>query len=207
MGRGCTRCRQGSVTVGVGKLCNALHCFERLKIMSNLSNVCPKWCVNTEIYAMIHKVNWFCSQTEFTNGRAGEGETHHYQTDAQKMSSILSQIAQYRWSIGKFLLLLLDEKYNLGGSAVKSFLSGTSNVRAAHIINAIYNHWYSNPPTRHDENLHQFSPSIMPNTIRYAGPAISSWALQLVLDATRQEVDYLCTRKAGPRAGLRARAR
>jgi hypothetical protein len=134
------------------------------------------------------------SQTEFTSG---PGEKCHYQTDAQKMSSILNLIGQYRWSIGKFLLL--DEKAGLGGSAVKSFLSGASDVHVAQIVNLMYSHQHSNPPSRHEEHLHHFSPDVTPNTIRYAAPAISSWALQLVLDVTTQKAKYLCSMKEGLR--------
>jgi len=127
------------------------------------------------------------SETEFFIDSTGQKPLRHHQTDAEKMSSILNLFTKFRWSIGKFLWLLFDEKSNLGGSAVKSFLDGTSDVRAGHIINAMYSHQYSHPPSRHHEQLHQFSPDITPSNIKYAGPAISSWALQLILDITKQE--------------------
>ena len=80
------------------------------------------------------------SETEFFIDSRSEGPkpSRHHQTDAEKMSSILNLLTKFRWLIGRFLWLLFDETSSLGGSSVKSFLNGTSDVHAAHIINAMY---------------------------------------------------------------------
>jgi len=110
------------------------------------------------------------------------------------MSSILN-LSQIQMVNRKVSMAAIWWKIQSGGSAVKSFLDGTSDVRAGHIINAMYSHQYSHPPSRHHEQLHQFSPDITPSNIKYAGPAISSWPCNSFRH-NKAGRNYLCSRKA-----------
>ena len=120
--------------------------------MRNRNDCVPQLvCVTINLWQTLF-TEWrcgLCSETEFfvNSGSEGQKPLRHYWTDAEKMSSILNLLTKFRWLIRRFLWLLFDETTNLGGSAVKSFLNGTSDVHAAHIVNAIYSHWHSNPPS------------------------------------------------------------
>ena len=77
---------------------------------------------------------------------------------------------------------------------VRLFLQGKATIKPVTIVEKIYNHWYSFPAPKstklHERNL-AFDPCTIPNTIDYAWPSMSCWALRLVGNCAYKEIGNL----------------
>lgn len=125
-------------------------------------------------------------------------------TEEQKFQDIYKEVKKAKWSIGRLLFELLRERNTYDPSldrAVQSFLSGENEYTAMHLVHLMYRHKYSRPNTMHDERNKYFTTEAIPDEIKYFEPALSSFALQLILAQSLEEAKYLCS----PEAGLRYR--
>jgi len=66
----------------------------------------------------------------------------------------------------------------------------------------MYDHPYARPASNHPESERYFADDIEAAQIRYAKPALSTWALEVTVKEMRHESNYLISK----RAGLRVRA-
>ncbi|KAF9001830.1 hypothetical protein BDZ89DRAFT_1050310, partial [Hymenopellis radicata] len=88
----------------------------------------------------------------------------------------------------------LDKRTKRHRSLVSSFLRGNTKIKAAEIVNLIYHHRSSRLTylsNHRDELQHMFDGWKDPSELRYARPAISCWAIQLVGPACRKEIGDL----------------
>lgn len=125
-------------------------------------------------------------------------------TEEQKFQDIYKEVKKAKWSIGRLLFELLRERDSYDPSldrSVQSFLSGENEYTAMHLVHLMYRHKYSRPNTTHDERNKYFTTEAIPDEIKYFEPALSSFALQLILAQSLEEAKYLCS----PEAGLRYR--
>ena len=104
-------------------------------------------------------------------------------------------------SIGEFLRILFynpirisgkdDPRGTAHGLAVARFLQGKTNVQMLEIIELIYSHKHSAPPSR-STHYHQrhapFSPSVSPSDIQHARLCLFTWATNLVGKHVYQEI-------------------
>ncbi|KAJ6597717.1 hypothetical protein DFH09DRAFT_867455, partial [Mycena vulgaris] len=116
-------------------------------------------------------------------------------TKWQKMDDILGSISKDLDGLGIF-----SSCSSLIGRArhkamVSAFLggqnSGASTVKMGRIIDLIYNHRQSQPPTHTPERDLAFSSEIPHTEISYARPSLSSWAMVLVGKEARKQVGRL----------------
>jgi hypothetical protein len=123
------------------------------------------------------------------------------QSKWQKADNIVHLITKEFRSLGAFLEILFhvrdasvnDPRTPSHKLQVTAFLEGQSNVRMAHIIDLIYCHPQGWPPKGDTESDLYFAPPDVaaPNDIKFARPALSTWALQLVGPDIRREVGGL----------------
>ncbi|KAJ7105862.1 hypothetical protein C8R44DRAFT_715216 [Mycena epipterygia] len=116
----------------------------------------------------------------------------------QKADHLLVQINKDFASLGRFLEVLFynrisgvpDPRTNRHVQSVAAFLNGTNNVTMGTLINLLYNHPQSRPPSNAlDYSLHFSPPDVAsPRDIDYARPALSTWALQTVVPELRRQV-------------------
>ncbi|THH07257.1 hypothetical protein EW146_g9376 [Bondarzewia mesenterica] len=126
-------------------------------------------------------------------------------TDKDKLHAILGAIGDEHWTLGEFLRQLFTETKGQSErhtSYVSKFLSGQSAVNAGEIVHLMYNHKYGHPPAGHSEWDSYFLCDTSPKSIKHGQPAMATWALQLIIQATEEEATYLCSKDAG----LRVRA-
>ncbi|KAJ7240069.1 hypothetical protein C8J57DRAFT_1086005, partial [Mycena rebaudengoi] len=120
-------------------------------------------------------------------------------TDWEKMHDILGLISKDLSGLGNFLKLLFylrphgtkDVRTNRHKTMVTQFLGGKTNVKMGHIIDLIYNHRQSQPPTNTEERHLAFSHQTLHTDMCFARPALSSWALVLVAKKARRQVGNL----------------
>ncbi|KAJ6550402.1 hypothetical protein DFH09DRAFT_1501362 [Mycena vulgaris] len=124
-------------------------------------------------------------------------------TKWQKMDDILGSISKDLDGLGIFLELLFfnrprgdkDVRTKRHKAMVSAFLggqnSGASTVKMGRIIDLIYNHRQSQPPTHTPERDLAFSSEIPHTEISYARPSLSSWAMVLVGKEARKQVGRL----------------
>ncbi|KAJ7759727.1 hypothetical protein DFH07DRAFT_740983 [Mycena maculata] len=116
----------------------------------------------------------------------------------QKADGLLAIIGKEFDSLGHFLEVVFynhisgvpDPRTTRHVRTVTGFLGRESKVTMATIINLIYNHRQSRPPTNSVEISLDFSPPDVasPRDINYARPALSTWALQTVVPELHREV-------------------
>ncbi|KAJ6628483.1 hypothetical protein B0H10DRAFT_2209395 [Mycena sp. CBHHK59/15] len=119
-------------------------------------------------------------------------------TKWQKADTIVNLITKDFRSLGAFLEVLFhvrdtavsDPRTPSHEQQVTAFLGGQSNVRMAHIIDLIYRHPQGRPLKADRESGLYFAPPDVaaPMDIKFARPALSTWALQLVGPDIRREV-------------------
>jgi hypothetical protein len=115
------------------------------------------------------------------------------------MHDILGLISKDLSGLGNFLKLLFylrphgtkDVHTNRHKTMVTQFLGGKTNVKMGHIIDLIYNHRQSQPPTNTEEWHLTFSHQTLHTDMCFARPALSSWALGLVAKEARRQVGNL----------------
>ncbi|KAJ7244495.1 hypothetical protein C8J57DRAFT_1680834 [Mycena rebaudengoi] len=120
-------------------------------------------------------------------------------TDWEKTHDILGLISKDLSGLGNFLKLLFylrphgtkDVRTNRHKTMVTQFLGGKTNVKMGHIIDLIYNHRQSQPPTNTEERHLAFSHQTLHTDMCFARPALSSWALGLVAKEARRQVGNL----------------
>ncbi|KAJ7862136.1 hypothetical protein B0H14DRAFT_2349649, partial [Mycena olivaceomarginata] len=124
-------------------------------------------------------------------------------TKWQKMHDILGTITRDLDGLGIFLELLFynrphgvkDVRTKRHKSMVSAFLggqnTGAQTVKMGRIIELIYNHRQSQPPTHTPERELAFSSNIPHINISYARPSLSSWALILVGKEARRQIGNL----------------
>lgn len=126
-------------------------------------------------------------------------------SNQQKLELILTYInQQIRWSLGDFLFYLFDStiESNSRSQAVSKFLSGQTAHLPLEIVQLIYESPYSYPKPDHVERNMMFSVTRPSSEISFARPAMSTWALEKVVQHAGKESSKLIT----PEAGLRVRA-
>ncbi|KAJ7493475.1 hypothetical protein FB451DRAFT_1490540 [Mycena latifolia] len=120
-------------------------------------------------------------------------------TEWEKMDNILGLISKDLNGLGHFLELLFyhrphgtkDVRTRRHETMVTGFLGGKSRIKMGHIIDLVYNHRQSQPPTNSLERDLAFSHKIPHTDICYARPSLSSWALTLIGKAARKQVGNL----------------
>ncbi|KAJ7199394.1 hypothetical protein GGX14DRAFT_324538, partial [Mycena pura] len=124
-------------------------------------------------------------------------------TKWEKMHDILGHISKDLDGLGIFLELLFynrphgekDVRTKRHKSMVSAFLggqnTGANTVKMGHIIELIYNHRQSQPPTHTPERELAFSPKVAHTDISFARPSLSSWALVLVGKEARRQIGNL----------------
>ncbi|KAJ6617040.1 hypothetical protein B0H10DRAFT_1948722 [Mycena sp. CBHHK59/15] len=122
-------------------------------------------------------------------------------TKWQKADTIVNLITKDFRSLGAFLEVLFhvrdtavsDPRTPSYEQQVTAFLGGQSNVRMAHIIDLIYRHPQGRPLKADRESGLYFAPPDVaaPMDMKFARPALSTWALQLVGPDIRREVGGL----------------
>jgi hypothetical protein len=126
----------------------------------------------------------------------------------EKVDYILGHISDEFQSLGDFLKVLFQPKYRgrpdertmKHRMIVSAFLSGRSTVRIGEIINLIYNHGQSQPSASSkdfDVCNTPFSPCVSHLDMKYARPALSTWATQLVGDQVSRECHALTQNDPG----------
>ncbi|KAI0054730.1 hypothetical protein BV25DRAFT_1996352 [Artomyces pyxidatus] len=147
-------------------------------------------------------------------------------TTEEKLDDVLKVISATGWSLGEFLYHLFQrveetqskprskrpdpvaaaaaaaERVNRRSQVLRKFLSGEGNYKPLLIITLIYNHKFSRPSSEYNDDDHYFSHTIPSSDIDFAKPALTTWALELLVQQVRRESNRLVSREAG----LRARA-
>ncbi|KAJ7680071.1 hypothetical protein B0H17DRAFT_1232529 [Mycena rosella] len=123
------------------------------------------------------------------------------QNQWQKVDSIVHLITKEFRSLGAFLEVLFhvrdvsasDPRTASHKQQVTAFLDGESNIGMAHIIDLIYRHPQGRPPSSGTESDLYFAPPDVakPRDIKFAHPALSTWALQLVGPELRRQIGNL----------------
>ncbi|KAA1474511.1 hypothetical protein DENSPDRAFT_781882 [Dentipellis sp. KUC8613] len=133
---------------------------------------------------------------------------------AQKIDHILEALHETRLSLGEFLFHLFSNTIEVPSTGVTFarserhkqlvaiFLSGRGGYTLSHVIEQIYRNTDSRPPHDHADAARAFSTTHRPTDIGYGQPALTTWALQIVVDKIIKESNYLQSDKAG----LRVRA-
>ncbi|KAA1479037.1 hypothetical protein DENSPDRAFT_788720 [Dentipellis sp. KUC8613] len=139
----------------------------------------------------------------------------------EKLDEILRAIGDADFTLGKFLVLLFTPikenptsnkpptKTKLKAqrtrdsrrqSYVSHFLSGMSeDYKPIDVVKLMYTHPSSRHHTQYEDRNHNFSVSRPSDSIFFARPALSTWALELVVDKMHKESDYLVSRASGLR--------
>ncbi|KAJ7602744.1 hypothetical protein DFH06DRAFT_1351097 [Mycena polygramma] len=121
-------------------------------------------------------------------------------TQWQKADAILNLITKEFRSLGLFLEILFhvrdfsvhDPRTDSHKHMVTTFLGGESNVGMGDIIDLIYRHPQSRPYNADPESRMYFSPpGGTPRNIRFARPALSTWALQIVGREMHRQIGIL----------------
>ncbi|KAJ7635908.1 hypothetical protein B0H17DRAFT_1279587 [Mycena rosella] len=123
------------------------------------------------------------------------------QNQWQKADSIVHLITKEFRSLGAFLEVLFhirdvsasDPRTASHKQQVTAFLDGESNIGMAHIIDLIYRHPQGRLPSSDTESDLYFAPPDVakPRDIKFARPALSTWALQLVGPELRRQIGNL----------------
>ena len=153
-------------------------------------------------------------------GKPGTRAYTKRRTDQEKIDDILAVIGKARWSLGEFLhkLFIEPDKGSVADGlskpkpkvvrsdshrhVVTKFLSGSTKYSPGDIVELMYRSKAARPPYSHPEARQYFSVDTAPSSIGYARPALSTWALELVVTQIIKESTYLSSEKSG----LRVRA-
>lgn len=115
----------------------------------------------------------------------------------EKLEAIFETLRQVDWSLGAFLYHLFREVDEYGDPVkispshlkiVGHFLQGTSRVKALDIVKLIYSNGQSRPNYQSAESGEMFSVVEAADSFAYAGPAISCWAVELVMEKMKGEL-------------------
>ncbi|KAJ7043878.1 hypothetical protein C8F04DRAFT_1361422 [Mycena alexandri] len=120
-------------------------------------------------------------------------------TKWEKMNDILGHITKDMDGLGNFLELLFyrrphgqkDLRTKRHKAMVTAFLGGQTNVKMGHIIDLIYHHRQSQPPPHSPQRDLAFSSKVPHTEISFARPSLSSWALVLVGEEARKQIEKL----------------
>ena len=158
--------------------------------------------------------------------KKGKGQTDARQYkprrhDHEKMDNILAHIRDADWTLGEFLHKLFAEPgkqsaTNTLGKKEKGvhfrtdshrqflskFLSGSTKYSPRNIVELIYRNKLARPPYSHPDARQYFSVNSSSSTIEYARPALSTWALELVVAQIIKE----STKLSSEQCSLRVRA-
>jgi len=131
------------------------------------------------------------------------------QSDTQKLASMFKRMEAFLKdsgfdSVGEFLKILFYNHSRLSGDPPSRLLShkgcfsfSRNKIKMSDIIPLVYRHKHSapSPNSPHYSERHAaFSPSIPPEDIFHARPALFSWATNLIATHTHEEINKLsCT--------------
>ncbi|KAA1470451.1 hypothetical protein DENSPDRAFT_774873 [Dentipellis sp. KUC8613] len=138
---------------------------------------------------------------------------------AQKIDAVLETVHETRLTLGEFLFHLFGNAIEVPSTRhpagkvtfarsdrhkqyVSKFLSGKGGYTAGQVLDQIYRNRDGRPPGNHVDATRAFSSTHPFADIEYGQPAISTWALDLVVNKIIKESNYLQSEKAG----LRVRA-
>jgi hypothetical protein len=122
-----------------------------------------------------------------------------WRTKWEKAHDILGTISHDLDSLGNFLELLfhnrphgtVDVRTKCHQTMVTQFLEGKNNFTMGQMIDLIYNHRQSQPPTNSEECSLAFSHSKPHVDIYFARPSLSSWVLVLVAKEAHKQIGEL----------------
>ncbi len=124
------------------------------------------------------------------------------QTRFQKVDDILELCSEKFDSLGEFLDALFhsvsrrseDPHSQMHINMIVTFLGGRSTFRTVNIVEKMHSHCYSIPhgqlACKSELDL-AFDAQVDPHTIHYARPALSIWALRIVGQRSRSEIESL----------------
>ena len=137
-------------------------------------------------------------------------------TDGQKLDFVFYHLGKWKWSLGLFLSKVFDpepepnnsldpdreRRENSRRAHVSQFLAGNNKVTPIEVVKLMYRHTYGRPSGAYYDARESFSTKTPSSQICYAQPALSTWALEIVVDVMRQESTYLVSK-----GGMRVRAK
>jgi len=162
-----------------------------------------------------------CTESDYTEPSSGSNHitsTPYHVSSEEKLNIVFETLSRYGWTLADFLHALftpIQKNHSTNMSTetrvmqnrhrqfVLKFLSGASCYTALDIVIMMFQHPYAKPSTCHADAKAYFSPTLSADQIKYAKPALTTWALEIVTKETRCESSLLVYKTAG----LRVRAK
>ena len=134
-------------------------------------------------------------------------------TDGEKVDAVLKLIQKWGWTLGDLLHKLFQagpldsessmhrdgqtEREAVRRGHISQFLSGNSSTGPISFVVLMYDHPYARPASNHPESERYFADNVEAAEIKYAKPALSTWALEVTIKEMRRESNYLISKRAG----------